>query len=56
MAYLRTLRTIAGLGGYLAFQGLKLFLGGAVTILLSPVVALVLRKEDLDTLMEGESL
>ena len=56
MAYLRTLRTIAGLGGYLAFQGLKLFLGGAVTILLPPVVAMVLREEDLESIMSGESL
>lgn len=56
MAYLKSLKIVAGLGGYLAFQGLKLFLGGAAAILLSPVVALVLRKEDLDSILEGENL
>ena len=54
MRYASNLKAIAGLGGYLLLGGVKLTLGGALTVLLSPVVAAVLDNEELDTLMKAD--
>ena len=54
MRYAANLKAIAGLGGYLLLGGVKLTLGGALTVLLSPVVAAVLDNEELDTLMKAD--
>ena len=54
MRYAANLKAIAGLGGYLLLGGVKLTLGGALTVLLSPVVAAFLDDEELDTLMKAD--